>query len=127
MLLRRCHQRLILTANVFYHKTIIGCINTIDHSGYVEPFVGLGGVFLKHNQQSKTDVINDISGDIVTLFRVLQRHYPYFMDFLKFHITSRREFEWLVKTDSVTLTDIWNGRPVFSIFSAPHSVASRAA
>jgi len=87
-------------------KTIIERINAIDHSGYAEPFVGLGGVFLRRSRQPKVEVINDISGDIATLFRVLQRHYPYFIDFLKFQITSRREFERLVKTDPVTLTDL---------------------
>lgn len=87
-------------------KTIIERISSVEHDGYAEPFVGLGGVFLRRNQRPKTEVINDISGDIATLFRVLQRHYRYFIDFLKFHITSRREFERLVKTDPVTLTDL---------------------
>lgn len=90
----------------FLSKTIIDRINTIDHNGYAEPFVGLGGVFLRRSRQPKVEVINDISGDIATLFRVLQRHYPYFIDFLKFQITSRREFERLVRTDPVTLTDL---------------------
>jgi len=87
-------------------KTIIERIDTIDHSGYAELFVGLGGVFLRRSCQPKVEVINDISGDIATLFRVLQRHYPYFIDFLKFQITSRREFERLVRTDPLTLTDL---------------------
>jgi len=87
-------------------KILVERINQIDHTGYAEPFVGMGGVFFRRNQQPKTEVINDINGDISTLFRVLQRHYAYFIDFLKFQITSRREFERLVKIDPATLTDL---------------------
>jgi len=87
-------------------KTLIERINQIENSGYAEPFVGMGGVFFRRNRQPKTEVINDISGDITTMFRVLQRHYAYFIDFLKFQVTSRREFERLAKTDPTTLTDL---------------------
>jgi len=87
-------------------KTLVERINQIDHTGYAEPFVGMGGVFFRRNRQPKTEVINDINGDITTMFRVLQRHYDYFIDFLKFQITSRREFERLVKIDPDTLTDL---------------------
>jgi DNA adenine methylase len=40
------------------------------------------------------------------LFRILQRHYPQFMETLKFQITSRREFERLAATNADTLTDL---------------------
>lgn len=86
-------------------KRIIERINEIPHSLYVEPFVGMGGVFLRRPVPARTEVINDISGDVVTLFRVLQRHYSYFVDFLRFTLASRREFERLQATDPTTLTD----------------------
>ncbi|MCQ4034116.1 hypothetical protein FK513_32490, partial [Klebsiella pneumoniae] len=44
-----------------------------DHDAYVEPFVGMGGVFLRRRTRPSVEVINDVSGDVVTLFRVLQR------------------------------------------------------
>ncbi|TCM53558.1 hypothetical protein C8J36_1064 [Rhizobium sp. PP-F2F-G48] len=50
--------------------------------------------------------MNDRYGDIVNLFRILQGHYPQFMDCLKFQITSRREFERLKACDPSTLTDL---------------------
>jgi DNA adenine methylase len=45
-------------------------------------------------------------GEVVNLFRILQRHYPQFMDTLKFQVTSRREFERLKACDPATLTDL---------------------
>jgi DNA adenine methylase len=51
-------------------------------------------------------VINDISADVTTLFRILQRHYPQFMDVLKWQITSRAEFDRLRAAAPDTLTDL---------------------
>lgn len=87
-------------------KTIIQLINQTPHSGYAEPFVGMGGVFLRRTLQPRVEAINDISGDVANLFRILQRHYPQFMEVLRFQLTSRREFERLVKIDPTTLTDL---------------------
>jgi DNA adenine methylase len=87
-------------------KTIIELINKTPHSGYAEAFVGMGGVFFKRNHRPKTEVINDINGDVATLFRICQRHFPQFMETLKFQITSRREFERLVACVPSTLTDL---------------------
>lgn len=60
------------------------------HRLYAEVFVGMGGVFFRRRQAPPGEVINDRNGDIANLFRILQRHYPQFMDTLKFQITSRR-------------------------------------
>lgn len=87
-------------------KTIIARIGQIPHSLYAEPFVGMGGVFFRRRQAPKAEVINDWSGDVANLFRILNRHYPQFMDTLKFQITSRREFERLIACDPATLTDL---------------------
>lgn len=87
-------------------KTIIRKINTTPHDGYAEPFVGMGGIFLRRTMQPRMEAINDISGDVANLFRILQRHYPQFMEVLRFQITSRREYERLLKTDPSTLTDL---------------------
>lgn len=76
------------------------------HTLYAEPFVGMGGIFFRRRKAPKGEVINDRNGDITNLFRILQRHYPQFMDTLKFQITSRREFERLKACDPNTLTDL---------------------
>lgn len=86
-------------------KRVIAKITTIPHTTYAEPFVGMGGVFFRRTGPAKAEVINDISQDIATLFRVLKRHYPQFIQAINFQITSRTEFERLVKTDPSTLTD----------------------
>lgn len=54
----------------------------------------------------KVEVINDISRDVWGLFRVVQEHFPYFVDFLRFRLASRAEFERLLDVDPTTLTDI---------------------
>ena len=87
-------------------KTIIALINATQHDGYAEPFVGMGGVFLRRSLQPRLEVINDINGEVANLFRILQRHYPQFMDTLRFQVTSRREFERLSRTEPTTLTDL---------------------
>ncbi len=87
-------------------KIIIPKLEAIAHETYVEPFIGMGGIFLRRGTAPKTEVINDINREVVTLFRVLQRHYPYFLDYLKFHVTSRAEFERLRRVDPDTLTDL---------------------
>ncbi|KAB2769469.1 DNA adenine methylase [Brucella anthropi] len=87
-------------------QRVASVIEQIPHSVYAEPFVGMGGVFFRRQLVPKCEVINDISGDVITLFRILQRHYPQFMETLKFQITSRREFERLKACDPSTLTDL---------------------
>ncbi|MDE2342896.1 MAG: DNA adenine methylase [Betaproteobacteria bacterium] len=91
------------------HRLAIRVVNRlsgIPHDCYVEPFIGMGGIFLRRPWRSKVEVINDISGDVVTLFRVLQRHYAAFMDMLKWQLTSRAEFERLNASRLETLTDL---------------------
>lgn len=85
---------------------LVELISATPHRLYAEPFVGMGGVFFKRRLVPAAEVINDRSGDVVNLFRILQRHYPQFMDTLKFQITSRKEFERLKACDPSTLTDL---------------------
>jgi DNA adenine methylase len=54
----------------------------------------------------KSEVINDGSRDIATFFRILQCHFPQFMDVLKFQVTSRDEFDRLCRVNPDTLTDL---------------------
>lgn len=81
-------------------------IAAIPHERYVEPFVGMGGVFFRRRHRPKLEVINDINRDVVTLFRILQRHYQQFLDVLKWQVCSRAEFERLLRVDADTLTDL---------------------
>lgn len=85
---------------------IIKRIAATPHDLYAESFVGMGGVFLRRPFRAKAEVINDLSQDVATLFRILQRHYVAFMDMLKWQLTSRAEFQRLVAVEPDTLTDL---------------------
>jgi len=87
-------------------KQLVALIDGAPHTTYAEAFVGMGGVFLRRRRQPRAEVINDYSGDVSNLFRILQRHYPQFMDTLRFQVTGRREFERLKASDPATLTDL---------------------
>lgn len=81
-------------------------IGLVPHRTYTEPFVGMGGVFFRRTWQPPAEVINDRNGEVANLFRLLQRHYPQFIDTLRYQITGRREFERLKASDPSTLTDL---------------------
>ncbi|MBO6789505.1 MAG: DNA adenine methylase [Dinoroseobacter sp.] len=81
-------------------------IDAHNHSVYAEPFVGMGGVFFRRTRKPRSEVINDRGREVSNLFRILQRHYPQFLDTLRFQLTTRSEFERLTKTDPTTLTDL---------------------
>ena len=87
-------------------KRITAILDATSHSTYAEPFVGMAGVFLRRTMRPRSEVINDLGRDIANLFRILQRHYPQFIDCLRFQLTTRVEFERLVDTRPETLTDL---------------------
>jgi DNA adenine methylase len=87
-------------------RRLVEKINGIPHDLYAEAFVGMGGVFFRRTRRPKVEVINDISADVATLFRILQRHYQAFLDTLKWQLSSRAEFDRLKRTDPSTLTDL---------------------
>lgn len=87
-------------------RRLVEQIDATPHQLYVEPFMGMGGVFFRRKSRPKAEVVNDISADVATLFRILQRHYQQFLDVLKWQVASRAEFNRLVRTDPTTLTDL---------------------
>lgn len=87
-------------------RRIVPIIDADGHTTYAEPFVGMGGIFFRRTRRPKAEVINDASREVANLFRILQRHYPQFIDCMRYQITSRAEFERLSKVDQSTLTDL---------------------
>ena len=87
-------------------RRIVARLSEIPHATYVEPFVGMGGVFLRRPFRARAEVINDLSCDVANLFRILQRHYVPLMDLLRWQVTSRAEFERLRAAVPDTLTDL---------------------
>lgn len=87
-------------------RRLTAMIDAVPHKAYAEPFVGMGGVFLRRGRKPPVEVINDLSGDVSTFFRILQRHYVAFLDMLRYQVTTRAEFERLRATNPETLTDL---------------------
>lgn len=87
-------------------KRLVALIDAQPHDLYAEPFVGMGGVFFRRTRRPRKEVINDISSDVVNLFRLLQRHYQQLLDVLKWQVCSRAEFDRLVGLDPDRLTDL---------------------
>ncbi|MFB2530990.1 DNA adenine methylase [Paracoccus sp. p3-h83] len=87
-------------------RRICAVLDATHCATYAEPFVGMGGIFLRRTARPRAEVINDRGRDIANLFRILQRHYPQFLDTLRFQLTTRAEFERLVAVNPETLTDL---------------------
>lgn len=87
-------------------RRLVTMIDAMPHDLYAEPFVGMGGVFFRRTRRPRKEVINDISADVVLLFRWLQRHYQQVLDVLKWQICSRADFARLLATDPATLTEL---------------------
>jgi DNA adenine methylase len=87
-------------------KRICALIDGDAHISYAEPFVGMGGVFLRRTSRPRAEFINDYQRDVYNLFRVLQEHYVAFLDMLRFQITTQANFNRLVGVDPTTLTDM---------------------
>ncbi len=77
-----------------------------QHSCYVEPFAGGAALFFVKPNQAEIEVLNDINGDLVNLYRVVQNHLEEFVRQFKWALSSRQVFKWLQDTRPETLTDI---------------------
>lgn len=75
------------------------------HACYVEPFAGAAALFFL-KEPAKSEVLNDVNGDLVNLYRVVQHHLEEFVRQFKWALTSREVFRWLQMTHPETLTDI---------------------
>ncbi|HVT35402.1 MAG TPA: DNA adenine methylase [Nevskiaceae bacterium] len=76
-----------------------------EHTCYVEPFCGAAALyFLK--EPSEVEVLNDVNGDLVNLYRVIKHHLEEFVRQFKWALTSRQVYKWQQQTPVETLTDI---------------------
>ena len=76
-----------------------------EHLAYVEPFAGGAQVFF-HKEPSKIEVLNDLDGEVVNLYRICQSHHEELIRYMRFMLLSREWFERLQKTPPAMLTDI---------------------
>ena len=85
---------------------IVQRIEKIEHRCYAEPFCGMGGVFLRRSYRPKSEIVNDINGEIVNLFRIVREHPQELARQFDWAASSRAEFRRLCAVDPDTLTDI---------------------
>lgn len=75
------------------------------HTCYVEVFAG-GAALYFMRPPAEVEVINDVNGELVNLYRVVQSHLEEFVRQFKYALSSRDVFKWLQDTPPRTLTDI---------------------
>lgn len=77
-----------------------------DHECYVEPFCGAAAMLFARPDQAKVEVLNDINGELIRLYRVVQHHLVEFVRQFQWSLTSREMFKWCQMQNIETLTDI---------------------
>ncbi len=87
-------------------KRICQILAATPHDAYCEPFIGMGGVFLRRAVRPSVEVINDVSGDVVTLFRVLRAHPEALLRELRWRPAMRAEFDRQKAIAAHDLTDV---------------------
>lgn len=75
------------------------------HECYVEAFTGGGAIYFQ-KPPAETEVINDINGELVNMYRVIKHHPEEFIRQFKWALSSRQIYEWQQMTIPETLTDI---------------------
>lgn len=75
------------------------------HRCYVEPFCGAAALFFL-KEPAKVEVLNDINGELVNLYRCVQHHLDEFVRQFRWALASREMFKWAQQTPPVVLTDI---------------------
>ena len=75
------------------------------HTCYVEVFAG-GAALYFMRPPADVEVLNDVNGELINLYRVVKNHLEEFVRQFKWALSSREVFKWLQDTPTQTLTDI---------------------
>ncbi|KIO49585.1 DNA adenine methylase [Nitrosospira sp. NpAV] len=76
-----------------------------DHECYVEPFAGAAALYFR-KAPAPVEVLNDINGELVNLYRIVKYHLEEFVRQFKWALTSREIYKWTQITPTETLTDV---------------------
>lgn len=76
------------------------------HECYVEAFAGGAAALLLRPTPAPVEVLNDINGDLVRLYRCVRHHLDEFVRQFRWSLVSRQMFEWAQLEHPDTLTDI---------------------
>ena len=93
------------------------------HECYVEAFAGGAALFFMRPQPAPVGVLNDLNGDLVTLYRVVQNYLEEFVRQFRWALSSRQIFEWQKMTRPKTLTNI---RRAARFFYQQHAFDSKS-
>ncbi len=77
-----------------------------SHECYVEVFCGGAALYFLRPMPAPVEILNDINGELVNLYRVVQHHLEEFVRQFKWAISSRQVFKWLQQQPTEPLTDI---------------------
>ncbi len=86
-------------------KHILPIIHSTPHRTYVEPFAG-GAAILFMRDPAPVEVINDLHGELVRLYRCVQHHLEELVRQYRWALVSREMFRWAQLQHIDTLTDI---------------------
>lgn len=76
-----------------------------EHTTYVEAFAG-GAQVLFRKSPSPVEILNDLDGELVNVYRCAQQHYQELIRYFQYVLVSRRWFDLLKRNDPSMLTDI---------------------
>lgn len=82
------------------------CEKIPEYQCYVEQFAGGAALFFMREQQSKVEIINDLNGDLVNLYPVVQHYLEEFVRRFKWVLVRRQMFEWLKNASTDLMTNI---------------------
>lgn len=84
---------------------LLPLLSANPHTCYVEAFAG-GAALLFARDPARVEVINDIHGELICLYRVVAHHLDEFIRQFRWALTSREMFRWAKLQHTETLTDI---------------------
>ena len=87
-------------------KHILSSVDGRPHRVYVEPFVGMGGLFFRRRLRPKLEVVNDLNGEVINLFRIVKNHPEALLAELSLALYSREAFNLHARTAPEALTDL---------------------
>lgn len=83
------------------------------HTCYVEAFAGGAALLFARPEPAKAEVLNDINGELINLYRVVQHHLDEFVRHFRWSLSSRQLFDWAKVQRPETLTDIQRAARTF--------------
>lgn len=86
-------------------KKLLPLIESRPHTCYVEEFAGGASMFYLR-RPAEVEVLNDVNGEVMNLYRVIKNHLDEFAKQFKFIVSSRLLFENHKDTPPHVLTDI---------------------